>query len=91
MSQDFDPALGDPRFVSSKRGSARSRSPGMVLDCPIFVGQSYRTSDRIDWSSIPPAITFGYPVLQPRHSTERRLVVPLHVRELIQTYSCLHR
>ena len=69
MSQDSDPALGDPRFVSSS-GVRRISLPWNGSRPSHICRQSYRTSDRIDWSSIPPAITFGYPV--PPQRTARK-------------------
>ena len=90
MSQDSDPALGDPRFVSSRRGPPDLAPLEWFSTIPYL--SAILSNFRPNRLVIDPAGNyFWLSCATATHSTERRLVVPLHVRELIQTYSCLHR
>jgi hypothetical protein len=90
MSQDSDPALGDPRFVSSRRGPPDLAPLEWFSTTPYL--SAILSNFRPNRLVIDPAGNyFWLSCATATHSTERLLVVPLHVRELIQTYSCLHR
>jgi hypothetical protein len=90
MSQDSDPALGDPRFVSSRRGPPDLAPLEWFSTIPYL--SAILSNFRPNRLVIDPAGDyFWLSCATAMHSTERRLVVPLHIRELIQTYSCLHR
>jgi len=90
MSQDSDPALGDPRFVSSRRGPPDLAPLEWFSTIPYL--SAILSNFRPNRLVIEPAGNyFWLSCATATHSTERLLVVPLHVRELIQTYSCLHR
>jgi hypothetical protein len=90
MGQDSDPALGDPRFVSSKR------VPPDLVPLEWFSTIPYLSAILANFRPnrlvIDPAGNyFWLSCATATHSMERQLVVPLHARELVRTYSCLHR
>jgi hypothetical protein len=90
MSQDSDPALGDPRFVSSKRG------PPELAPLEWFSTIPYLSAILSNFQPNrlvidPSGNYFWLSCATATHSTERHLVVPLRTRQLIRTYSCLHR
>jgi hypothetical protein len=90
MSQESDPALGDPRFVSSKRVPPDLASLEWFSTIPYLsvVLSSFRPNRLV----IDPAGNyFWLACATATHSMERQLAVPLQSRELIRTYSCLHR
>jgi hypothetical protein len=89
-SQDFDPALGDPRFVSSKRG------PPDLAPLEWFSTVPYLSVILLNFRPNrlvinPGGNYFWLSCATATSSMERQLVVPLRTRELIRTYSCLHR
>jgi hypothetical protein len=90
MSKDSDPALGNPRFVSSRR------IPLDLVPLEWFSTIPYLSAILANFRPnrlvIDPAGNyFWLSCATATHSMERQLVVPLHTRELIRTYSCLHR
>jgi len=90
MSQDSDPALGDLRFVSSRRG------PSALVPLEWFSTVPYLSvilsNFRPNRLVIDPAGNyFWLSCATATASLERQLVVPPGARELIRTYSCLHR
>jgi hypothetical protein len=90
MSQDSDPALGDPRFVSSRRGPPDLATLEWFSTIPYL--SAILSNFRPNRLVIDPAGNyFWLSCATATHSMERQLVVPLHTRELIRTYSCLHR
>ena len=90
MSQDSDPVLGDPRFVSSKRTPPDLAALESFSTIPYL--SAILSNFRPNRLVIDPAGNyFWLSCATATHSTERQLVVPLHTRELIRIYSCLHR
>ena len=91
MSQDSDPALGDPRFVSSRRGPPDLAPLEWFSTIPYL--SAILSNFRPNRLVIDPAGNyFWLSCATATHSTERQLVVPLHVRELLPDLcSCLHR
>lgn len=90
MSQDSDPVLGDARFVSSKRGSPDLAALEWFSTIPYL--SAILSNFRPNRLVIDPAGNyFWLSCATATRSMERQLVVPLHTRELIRTYSCLHR
>lgn len=90
MSQDSDPALGDPRFVSSKRGPPDLAPLEWFSTIPYL--SALLSNFRPNRLVIDPAGNyFWLSCATATHSVERQLAVPSHARELIRTYSCLHR
>jgi hypothetical protein len=90
MSQDSDPALGDPRFVSSKRVPPDLAPLEWFSTIPYL--SAILANFRPNRLVIDPAGNyFWLSCATATHSMERQLVVPLHARELVRTYSCLHR
>jgi hypothetical protein len=90
MSQDSDPVLGDTSFVSSKRGSPDLAPMEWFSTIPYLsaILSNFRPSRLV----IDPAGNyFWLSCATAQQSAERELVVPLRTRELIRTYSCLHR
>ena len=90
MSQDADPALGDPRFVSSKR------IPPDLAPLEWFSTIPYLSAIVANFQPNrlvidPSGNYFWLSCATATHSTKRQLGVPLRTRELIKTYSCLHR
>ena len=90
ISQASDPTLGDPRFVSSKRAAPDlvalewfSTIPYLSIILSNFVPERLV----ID----PAGNYFWLACATATNNMERQLIVPLHTRELIRTYSCLHR
>jgi hypothetical protein len=90
MSQDSDPVLGDARFVSSKRGSPELAPMEWFSTIPYLsaILSNFRPNRLV---IDPTGNYFWLSCATAKQSTERELVVPLHTRELIRTYSCLHR
>jgi hypothetical protein len=90
ISQDADPDLGDPRFVSSRRGPSALAPLEWFSTVPyLSVILSNFQPNRL---VIDPAGNyFWLSCATATSSMERQLVVPLRTRELIRTYSCLHR
>lgn len=90
MSQYSDPSLGDPRFVSSKRIPPDLASLEWFSTVPyLSVILSNFEPNRL---VIDPAGNyFWLACATATRSMEKQLTVPLHTRELIRTYSCLHR
>ncbi len=90
MSQDSDPALGDPRFVSSRRGPPDLAPLEWFSTIPYLsaILSNFRPNRLV---IDPTGNYFWLSCATATHSTERQLVVPSHTRELIRTYSCLHR
>lgn len=90
MSQDSDPALGDPRFVSSKRGPPDLAPLEWFSTIPYL--SAILANFRPNRLVIDPAGNyFWLSCATATRSMERQLVVPLYTRELIRTYSCLNR
>lgn len=90
MSQDSDPALGDPRFVSSRRGPPDLAPLEWFSTIPYL--SAILSNFRPNRLVIDPAGNyFWLSCATATSSMERQLVVPLRTRELIRTYSCLHR
>jgi hypothetical protein len=90
MGQDSDPALGDPRFVSSKR------VPPDLAPLEWFSTTPYLSAILANFQPnrlvIDPAGNYFWLACSTAtHSMERQLRVPFRTRELIRTYSCLHR
>jgi hypothetical protein len=90
MSQDSDPALGDPRFVSSKRVPPDYAPLEWFSTIPYLSAiLSHFQANRL---VIDPAGNyFWLSCATATRNSERRLVVPAHTREMIEIYSCLHR
>jgi hypothetical protein len=90
MSDDSDPALGDPRFASATRITPSLAPLAWFSTIPYL--SAILANFRPDRLVIDPAGNyFWLSCATATHSMERQLVVPLHSRELIRTYSCLHR
>ena len=90
MSQDADPDLGDQRFVSSKRGPSDLTPLEWFSTVPYLsvILSNFRPNRLV----IDPAGNyFWLSCATATFSMERQLGVPLRTRELIRTYSCLHR
>jgi hypothetical protein len=90
MSQDSDPALGDPRFVSSKRGPPDLTPLEWFSTIPYLsvILANFRPNRLV----IDPAGNyFWLSCATATHSMERQLVVPFYTRELVRTYSCRNR
>jgi hypothetical protein len=90
ISQYSDPALGDPRFVSSKRISPDLAPLEWFSTIPYLsaiLGNFRPNRLVID----PSGNYFWLSCATATRSAERQLVAPLHARELIRAYSCLHR
>jgi hypothetical protein len=90
MSQNSDPALGDPRFVSSKRVPPDYAPLEWFSTIPYLSAiLSHFQPNRL---VIDPAGNyFWLSCATATRNSERRLPVPVHTREMIRTYSCLHR
>lgn len=90
MGQASDPSLGDPRFVSSKRGPPDLAALEWFSTIPyLSIVLSNFEPKRLVID--PGGNYFWLACATATHSMERQLVVPLPARELIRTYSCLHR
>ena len=90
MSQDSDPALGDHRFVSSRRIPPDLAPLEWFSTIPYL--SAILSNFRPNRLVIDPAGNyFWLSCATATQSMERQLVVPLRTRELIRTYSCLHR
>lgn len=90
MSQDSDPALGDPRFVSSKRGPPDLAPLEWFSTTPYL--SAILANFRPNRLVIDPAGNyFWLSCATATHSMERQLVVPFYTREMVRTYSCLNR
>lgn len=90
MSQDADPDLGDPRFVSSRRGASDLTPLEWFSTVPYL--SAILSNFRPNRLVIDPAGNyFWLSCATATFSMERQLAVPLRTRELIRTYSCLHR
>jgi hypothetical protein len=90
LSQDSDPALGDPRFVSSRR------VPPDLAPLEWFSTIPYLSAILANFQPnrlvIDPAGNyFWLSCSTATHSMEKQLGVPFRTRELVRTYSCLHR
>jgi hypothetical protein len=90
MSQISDPPLGDPRFVSSKRVSPDLASLEWFSTIP-YLSAIVSNFEPNRLVINPAGNYFWLSCATAMQSTEKPLVVPLHTRELIRTYSCLHR
>jgi hypothetical protein len=88
--QDFDPALGDPHFVSSKRGPPDLAPVEWFSTVPYLsvILLNFRPNRLV---INPGGNYFWLSCATATSSMKRQLVVPLRTRELIRTYSCLHR
>jgi hypothetical protein len=90
MSQDSDPALGDPRFVSSKRGPPDLAPLEWFSTIPYL--SAILANFRPNRLVIDPAGNyFWLSCATATHSMERQLAVPFYTRELVRTYSCQNR
>ena len=90
MSQGSDPTLGDPRFASSERIPPDMAALEWFSTVPYL--SAILTNFRPNRLVIDPAGNyFWLSCATATHSMERQLVVPLRARELVRTYSCLHR
>jgi hypothetical protein len=90
MRQDSDPALGDPRFVSSKQVPPDLAPLEWFSTIPYLslILANFRPNRLV---IDPDGNYFWLSCATATHSMERQLVVPLRARELVRTYSCLHR
>lgn len=90
MSAEFDPALGDPRFVSAERISPALAPLSWFSTIPyLSIILSNFSPNRL---VIDPAGNYFW--LSCRTATRNKdaeLVVPARTRELVRIYSCLHR
>jgi len=90
MGQDSDANLGDPRFVSSKRGPPDLTTLEWFSTIPylsVILSNFQPTRLVID----PAGNYFWLSCATATRNAEKQLVVPVHAREMIRTYSCLHR
>ena len=90
ISQDSDPALGDTRFVSSRRGPSAFARLEWFSTVPYLsvILSNFRPNMLV---INPDGNYFWLSCDTATSSLERQLVVPREARELIRTYSCLHR
>jgi len=90
MTPDSDPVLGDPRFVSSKRGPPDLAPLEWFSTIPYL--SAILANFRPNRLVIDPAGNyFWLSCATATHSMEQQLVVPFNTRELVRTYSCLNR
>jgi hypothetical protein len=90
LGQVSDPALGDFRFVSSKRAPPDLDALEWFSTIPyLSVVLSNFQPQRLVID--PDGNYFWLSCTTATRSAERQLVIPLQTRELIRTYSCLHR
>jgi hypothetical protein len=90
MGQDSDPALGDPRFVSSKRVPPDLASLEWFSTIPYLstVLSNFQPNRLV---IDPVGNYFWLSCATATRNSERHLYVPVRAREMIRTYSCLHR
>jgi hypothetical protein len=90
MSEDADPALGGPRFISSKRIPPDLAPLGWFSTIPYLsaILSDFRPNRLV---IDPDGNYFWLSCATATQSMNRELVVSREVRELIRTYSCLHR
>lgn len=90
MGGRSDPALGDPRFVSSKRGPPELASLEWFSTIPYL--SAILSNFQPNRLVIDPAGNyFWLSCATATRNSERRLPVSAQTREMIRTYSCLHR
>jgi hypothetical protein len=90
MSSKFDPALGDPRFVSAERMSPLLAPLAWFSTIPylsIIVSDFRPNRLVID----PKGNYFWLSCETATRNRDAELVVPAQTRELVRIYSCLHR
>jgi hypothetical protein len=90
MSQESDPALGDPRFIAS------SRAPPDLAPLAWFSTIPYLSIILADFRPNrlvidPKGNYFWLSCATATHNRDRDLAVPRETRELVRIYSCLHR
>ena len=88
--RNSDPALGDPRLVSSRRVSPDLASLGWFSTIPYL--SAILSDFRPNRLVVDPAGNyFWLSCATATRNSERPLVVPAQTREMIRLYSCLHR
>lgn len=90
MSQDSDPALGDPRFIASTRASPDLAPLAWFSTIPYLsvILSDFRPNRLV---IDPKGNYFWLSCATAADNSKRTLAVPVQARELIRTYSCLHR
>jgi hypothetical protein len=90
MSHESDAELGDPRFVSSQRGAPELAPLAWFSTIPyLSVLLSNFRPNRLVID--PSGNYFWLSCATATNNSRRELAVPVQARELIRTYSCLHR
>ncbi|HEY1365156.1 MAG TPA: hypothetical protein VGF60_23125 [Xanthobacteraceae bacterium] len=91
MGAASDPALGDPRFVSSRRISADLNRVSWFSTTPflsVLVAPAFAPARLV---VDPDASFFWLSCRTATASAERSAAIPAESRRLVQRYSCLHR
>jgi len=90
MSHESDPELGDARFVSSGRASPDLVPLEWFSTIPYLsvILSSFRPNRLVIH---PTGNYFWLSCETATNNRDRELIVPVQTRELIRTYSCLHR
>jgi hypothetical protein len=90
MSSEADPALGNPRFVSSERISPALAPLSWFSTIPyLSIILSNFSPNRL---VIDPAGNYFWLSCETAtRNKDAELVVPVQTRELVRVYSCLHR
>ena len=90
MSHESDPGLGDARFVSSGRASPDLAPLEWFSTIPYLsaILSNFRPNRLVIH---PTGNYFWLSCTTATSNTDRDLAVPIQTRELIRTYSCLHR
>jgi hypothetical protein len=90
MGQESDPALGDPRFVSSDRITPRASPLSWFSTTPylsVILANFLPNRLVID----PAGNYFWLSCATATHNRDADRAVPVDTRELVRIYSCLHR